>query len=294
MLLRLWTRALGELPAAEGEPPPDRFVWGLATVGAVALFLGAKLRPGVPKLADDTWFLLAYGVVPLLGAVWLDRRSRVGGTWGAGVLSAGATVAWKVLTPKAFKALVLRPWALLPGTAVALVCALVAAGRAGIDLRRWGLGLGDRAFWGPRLALGLAGVAVLVGVAALLSPAMLSYYPDSALGRSGIPGLVQAQAMALLYFIGWEFFFRGFVLFGLARRDPALAVIAQALPFFLMHRGKPPLEMASSWLGGVGLGWFTLRAGSVWPAVLLHWALTVVMEVVAFAVGAWETLPAPP
>ena len=44
--------------------------------------------------------------------------------------------------------------------------------------------------------------------------------------------------------------------------------------------------MLSSFVGGCGLGWFTLRAGSILPAVLLHWAMISVMEFIGYAARA--------
>lgn len=278
---------LGELPDADPDPRSDPLTVLLAVIGAIALYLGNKHRPGSPRLADDTFTLLVYGVLPLAVAVGWSLRGR--GVWllGAGVTVLGKTLGWVLWGPESRKHLVLRPWLLLPSTLAAAALLLGSAWRGGADLRRWGLGWGDVAWWRPRLLVGLGAVAVFAGVAAAISPAMLAYYPNSALARGSWTGLLQAQLFALLYMIGWEFFYRGFLLFGLARRDPLLAVFFQALPFFLMHRGKPAVEMLSSFAGAVGLGWATLRGRSIWPAVLLHWTLLGVMDLIGFVVRAW-------
>ena len=59
----------------------------------------------------------------------------------------------------------------------------------------------------------------------------------------------------MAYFVAWEFVFRGWMLFGLAPRlGPGLAIVLQALPFSLMHTGKPELEAYGLILAGLALG----------------------------------------
>jgi len=84
------------------------------------------------------------------------------------------------------------------------------------------------------------------------------------------------------YMLGWEFMFRGYTLFAveqdLGRRG---AVIFQALPFALLHIGKPELESFGSILAGFYLGLLALRAGSFLPCVLLHFGAAFSMDLYA-------------
>jgi membrane protease YdiL (CAAX protease family) len=75
-----------------------------------------------------------------------------------------------------------------------------------------------------------------------------------------------------MYYIGWEFFFRGFILFGLRERvGDIFAVLIQTLPSVIAHIGRPESEMISSILAGVVFGFLILKSKSIWYVVILHW-----------------------
>jgi len=85
----------------------------------------------------------------------------------------------------------------------------------------------------------------------------------------------------LLDLFGWEFFFRGFILFAFARKFGANAIWLQAVPFALAHIGKPEIETLSTIFGGFGLGWIAYRTRSFVYPFLLHWFLATFTIVVA-------------
>jgi membrane protease YdiL (CAAX protease family) len=74
----------------------------------------------------------------------------------------------------------------------------------------------------------------------------------------------------VIYFVGWEFIYRGFMLFGLARPLGYYAVFIQTIPFALLHFGKPQVETLSAVLAGILLGYLALRTRSFWYGWLLH------------------------
>jgi len=160
----------------------------------------------------------------------------------------------------------------------------LAAARAGAtDLRKWGLGLGDWRWWVPKTGLLLLCVIPLIGLGAVLSPELKEFYPEVDYARESVSGLVRYQLGNGVYMAAWEWFFRGFLLFGIARYWGTIpAVLLQAYPFMLMHKSKPELEMAASFVGAVLLGLFCLRARCFWPAFVLHWFLNVDMEIVGY------------
>ncbi len=85
------------------------------------------------------------------------------------------------------------------------------------------------------------------------------------------------------FFVGWEFFFRGFLLFTL---EPALgpaAIAVQMAPFALMHVGKPVAEMLGSVVAGLFLGVLAWRTRSVWYGVAIHAAVALSMDFVVYA-----------
>jgi membrane protease YdiL (CAAX protease family) len=84
------------------------------------------------------------------------------------------------------------------------------------------------------------------------------------------------------YLFCWEFFYRGFLTFGLRSAFGDIAAVGlQALAFGIMHYGKPPLEFISSFFGGAILGWLAIRARSFFPGFLLHWAIAFSLDCLA-------------
>ncbi|HEY9527210.1 MAG TPA: CPBP family intramembrane glutamic endopeptidase, partial [Anaerolineales bacterium] len=59
--------------------------------------------------------------------------------------------------------------------------------------------------------------------------------------------------------IGWEFLFRGWILFGYARKFGPEALWLQAVPFAIAHVGKPEVETLSPIFGGYAFGWVAWR-----------------------------------
>jgi membrane protease YdiL (CAAX protease family) len=81
------------------------------------------------------------------------------------------------------------------------------------------------------------------------------------------------------YLLGWEFFFRGFMLFGLERKFGRMAVLVQAIPFAIVHFKKPQLEAYGAIFGGIFLGLIGLRARSFLPCFLLHYMIILTADV---------------
>jgi len=76
----------------------------------------------------------------------------------------------------------------------------------------------------------------------------------------------------LPHYIGWEFFFRGFIGMGFKKSfGIATALFAQTAFTTLMHIGKPEGETWGAAIGGIYLGLLTYRTNSVLYAILFHW-----------------------
>lgn len=87
------------------------------------------------------------------------------------------------------------------------------------------------------------------------------------------------EALFLFYWIGWEYLWRGFVLFGTAPAfGPTGAVFVQMVPFALLHAQKPVAEAYLSILGGVALGALVWRCRQFWIAVPIHAAQMLVLD----------------
>lgn len=142
---------------------------------------------------------------------------------------------------------------------------------------RYGLRLGD---WKAGLVLTLAactGVTLLMGIVARTG-AFRTYYTPQA---RPLLRLLYENAFDLF---GWEFLFRGFLLFALYRTLGPYAIVLQAVPFAIAHLGKPELETLSCIFGGSAFGYVAWRTRSFLYPFLIHWYLVVVT--ILFASGA--------
>jgi uncharacterized protein len=84
-----------------------------------------------------------------------------------------------------------------------------------------------------------------------------------------------------VYMLGWEFLWRGYMLFGLKVKLGYYAVFIQMIPFFILHRGKPDLELFGSILAGIILGVQALRSGSFIYAWLLHFLVMFSIDIIS-------------
>lgn len=82
----------------------------------------------------------------------------------------------------------------------------------------------------------------------------------------------------LIYMLGWEFFWRGFMLFGLKEKFGYYSIFIQMIPFFILHKGKPELEVFASIFAGLVLGVQALRANSFIYCWLIHWLVMVFID----------------
>ena len=142
--------------------------------------------------------------------------------------------------------------------------------------RAYGLTLGD---WrqGLKLTLLVIGAALPLVAFAARTPAMQAYYAGDG-GRW--QELVAPIAVSL---IGWEFLFRGFLLFSLVTLMGPTAIIVQAVPFALAHLGKPEIETITTIIGGSLFGWVAWRTRSFVYPYLIHLAIYTLTVVLATA-----------
>lgn len=140
------------------------------------------------------------------------------------------------------------------------------------DPKEYGFGVGD---WKAGLIIVVIGVSIMTPVIYFLGSGdetMRKYYQPYV---SGLPWTT------FLDLLGWEFIFRGWILFGYARQFGAEALWLQAVPFALMHNGKPEVETLSTIFGGFAFGWVAWRTKSFLYPFLIHWFIATFIIVVA-------------
>jgi len=138
--------------------------------------------------------------------------------------------------------------------------------------KEYGFGLGD---WKAGLIITGLGILVMAPVIYYLGhgdAAMQDYYKPY---TNGLPWTT------FLDLIGWEFIFRGWILFGYARKFGPESLWLQAVPFALMHNGKPEVETLSTIFGGFAFGWVAYRTKSFLYPFIIHWFIATFIIIVA-------------
>lgn len=115
-------------------------------------------------------------------------------------------------------------------------------------------------------------------------PQFLREYPLSMMAFDSIPMLALFLSSYLLYYIGWESFFRGFIGFGMTGLGytPFLAMMVQVSLSTIIHIGKPDMELIGAIPGGILMGLLALRSRSLlWP-LLFHFYIGTINTLFCF------------
>lgn len=89
------------------------------------------------------------------------------------------------------------------------------------------------------------------------------------------------EAGMALYIFSWEFFWRGFFLFGLEEKFGSYAVLIQMLPFVFLHFGKPFGETFTAIFGALILGMLAIKTRSFLYGFVLHFLMMFVIDVMS-------------
>ncbi len=143
-----------------------------------------------------------------------------------------------------------------------------------------GVGLTSRNW---KTSLRYAGIMVVLAFPIMVYgsglPEFKSYYPVWQPARENLYYLPLLWGAMLILMFVLEFFFRGFLLFRLERvfgRVPAIVI--QAIPYTLIHIGKPGLEVPYSFFVGLVFGYAALKTRSMLPGFFAHWSSAVIFD----------------
>jgi membrane protease YdiL (CAAX protease family) len=283
-------RALGELPAPSAPEPGSSARIAIAVlVAGAAIWLGLEQnRPtGIRPLAGGLYRLAAHGGVPLAAvglAEFARRRASAVAIPGAIVLLAAVAARFTAAGLNALKA---HPGAFALVVVIGAALSIASLSRTPGVREQWGISFGDVPWWGRRVGICLAILVPLAAIATVASPELAATYPHYKPARTHLDQLALNQLGVLVDFIGWEYLFRGYLLFAALRRgDAVLAILLPALPFFILHEGRPQVELIASLPGAMIAAWFCLRARTFAPLVILHWAMNTTVAVTAFVLRA--------
>ncbi len=113
------------------------------------------------------------------------------------------------------------------------------------------------------------------------SPAFLSRYPFYKYAADSFFELFSWEAGYGLQFAALEFFFRGFILFSLARYFGSYAIFMMTVPYVMIHFAKPLPETIGAIITGITLGTLALRTRSIYGGIIIHTAVAWSMDLLA-------------
>ena len=174
-------------------------------------------------------------------------------------------------------------WFLITGFTLLLVPVLVAKFGTKEKLSDYGVQLGNQ-----RLGWCVTGIAWILMIpvvilAVIAYPPFVAKYPLCKVVASSWQAFLPYQLAYGVYMFSWEFFFRGFMLFGLERKFGNYSILIQTIPFAVMHYSKPLPEALGSIIAGVLLGVLALETRSFIYGAVIHWLVAMTMDVVAVA-----------
>jgi membrane protease YdiL (CAAX protease family) len=133
------------------------------------------------------------------------------------------------------------------------------------------MGLRGRGFLSHLWIYGLC-LAVVVPAMLIVSaqPDFGTYYPFYKLSSRSWFDFLVWESIYFCQFFALEMFFRGWILGALRRNFGAGAVFAMAVPYCMIHYGKPYLEANGAIVAGIVLGSLAMRTRSIYAGFLVH------------------------
>ena len=89
------------------------------------------------------------------------------------------------------------------------------------------------------------------------------------------------EAIYWIQFLALEMFFRGWMVGALRKTMGAGAIFAMAVPYCMIHYGKPYLEAHGAIVAGVVLGSLAMRTRSIYSGFLVHITVALLMDLLA-------------
>jgi len=109
-------------------------------------------------------------------------------------------------------------------------------------------------------------------------PRFRATYPFVPAARADAGAFWKWEAAYLFQFIALEAFFRGYLLFTLAKRMGWTAIFVMVVPYTMIHFHKPLPETFGAIFAGTLLGAMALRLRSFWGGALLHMGVAFTMD----------------
>lgn len=129
-------------------------------------------------------------------------------------------------------------------------------------------------------ALCLAVVLPLIFIVAQF-PDFGSYYPFYKNSSRSWNDFILWQAMYWMQFLALELFFRGWMVAALRRSLGSAAIFAMAVPYCMIHFGKPYFEAHGAIIAGIVLGSLSAKTRSIYAGFLVHVTVALGMDLLS-------------
>ncbi|HEX6276910.1 MAG TPA: type II CAAX endopeptidase family protein [Polyangiaceae bacterium] len=144
------------------------------------------------------------------------------------------------------------------------------------------MGLRIRGFFSHIWIYGLCLAVVIPAMLVVASqPDFGTYYPFYKQSSRSWSDFIAWELMYGVQFFALELFFRGFMLGALRRTMGSAAIFVMAVPYCMIHYGKPYLETNGAIVAGIVLGSLSLRTRSIYAGFLVHVTVAFLMDFLA-------------
>lgn len=141
------------------------------------------------------------------------------------------------------------------------------------------LGLRTKGFFDHAWIYGLFLAVVLPAMLVVAkNPDFGTYYPFYKLASRSWFDFLVWEAMYFAQFFALEMFFRGFWLGVLRRSFGSGAIFVMAVPYCMIHYGKPYLEACGAIVAGIALGSLSMKTKSIYQGFLVHITVAALMD----------------
>ncbi len=146
---------------------------------------------------------------------------------------------------------------------LSLLVLKIRPGEVGLSLKSWRISVKYAA-----IVLAFALPVMYYGAA---QPDFRAYYPLWPQADESVRNFILYQSGIAILMFNTEFFFRGYLLFSLEKEfGKKYAILLHAIPYMLVHIGKPTLEVPFSFFAGILFGYLALKCRSILPGFLVH------------------------
>ncbi len=105
-----------------------------------------------------------------------------------------------------------------------------------------------------------------------------TYYPFYKHASRSWTDFLMWEAMYFAQFFALEMFFRGFWLGAVRKSFGSGAIFAMAVPYCMIHYGKPYLEANGAIIAGIALGSLSMKTKSIYQGFLVHITVAILMD----------------